>query len=619
MMELLKQAMVQGLLRPLDVHFARMIADQHDLSLQLAAAMLSRETAAGHVCLPIARLQPQQLFDGRQPELACQIWQAAGGLCQERWLEVLKCSMAISDGSQPTPLVLRQDCLYLQRLWQSEGVVAQFIAGEQAVKIVDEVHLRAILDNLFVQVTDGPDWQKIAVAVAATSRISIISGGPGTGKTTTVAKLLAALVQLAQGAGLRIQLVAPTGKAAARLTGSLNIVSRQLPITDEERALLPEQAVTLHRLLGAQPGSQRLRYHLGNRLNLDVLVVDEASMVDLTMMERLIEALPMHARVIFLGDRDQLASVEAGAVLGDICRFAELGYSIQRAEQLMRLTGYVVEGRSVDQAIKVRDSLCLLRKSYRFNQRSGIGQLALAVNSGNSETALSILNGSFNNVGSCPLASNKDYQVLLQASVAEYQAYLGSIVEGIDPAEVLALFGRYQLLCAVREGQFGVQGLNEQIERTLYQNGLISCPAKRYTKWYPGRPVMINRNDSVLGLFNGDVGIALIDSNGSLRVWFQRTDGEIKSVQPGRLPAHETAYAITVHKSQGSEFEHTALVLPDYSSPVVTRELLYTAITRARRHLTIYSNEQILVSAICTPTRRRSGLVERLKQLEQLG
>lgn len=628
MMALLNQALGDHLLRPLDLQFSRMIAGDNNPMLQLAAAILSAEAGAGHVCLPLSYLQPDLLFGGRQSALSQALWQAAGAPDESRWVQALNNSPAVSDGSQPTPLVLQNNRLYLQRMWQYEGDVVRFIASDSMAawvnepRDVNETLLRTTLDRLFGLAGTEVDWQKVAAAVAATRRISVISGGPGTGKTTTVAKLLTALIQLSQGQRLRIQLAAPTGKAAARLTESLGNAIRQLVLTDDERKLFPDQASTLHRLLGAQPNSQRLRYHRGNPLNLDVLVVDEASMVDLPMMARLIAALPAKAQVIFLGDRDQLASVEAGAVLGDICRFAEWGYSELRAEQLARLTGcsllgVIPIGDVPTDAVNVRDSLCLLRKSYRFDEKSGIGQLALAVNAGKSNKALSVLSSTYSDIECFSLADSDDYQVLLEDCAAGYQHYLQLATSGAHAVDVLAAFGRYQLLCALRTGPFGVSGLNERIEQLLHRKRLIERASGPSGRWYVGRPVMIGLNDSALGLFNGDIGIALYDSEGELRVHFQLPDGNIKSVQPSRLPSHETAYAMTVHKSQGSEFEHTALILPNTFMPVLTRELVYTAITRARQRLTLYCSHAVLSHAIRTPTQRRSGLVDRLNELKK--
>lgn len=613
MIDILKQALVLGVLRPLDVQFAQVVANEDEPDILLAAACLSAEAGAGHVCLLLEQLQPENLFDGRQPELALAAWLACGQPDVSSWQRRLAATRAVSDGSITTPIVLQQQRLYLQRMWQSEGEVAAFISSDSPPRAIEELQLRTILDRLFGEAADEPDWQKIAAAVAATRRIAIISGGPGTGKTTTVAKLLSALVQLNEGERLRIQLAAPTGKAAARLTESLGSTSRQLDLAPEQRALFPAEAATLHRLLGAQPNSQRMRYHRGNPLHLDVLVVDEASMVDLPMMARLIAALPPKARVIFLGDRDQLASVEAGAVLGDICRFAEQGYSEARAAQLARLTGCSLKGQAVEAETAVRDSLCLLRKSYRFDAKSGIGQLAWTVNAGEGKKAMAALNGSYADVAGYPLAEAEDYQRLLDACVEGYRNYLRQVIEGADAITILAAFDRFQLLCALREGPFGVAGLNDRIESELQRAGLIRRNPGLAGRWYLGRPVMIGRNDSALGLFNGDIGIALPGEEGELRMHFQLPDGSIKSVQPSRLPAHETAYAMTVHKSQGSEFEHTVLVLPNHFLPVLTRELVYTAITRARKQLSLYAMDKVLLSAIRTPTQRRSGLAERLQ------
>ncbi|KML69169.1 exodeoxyribonuclease V subunit alpha [Pectobacterium peruviense] len=612
MIALLEMAQAQRLLRALDIQFARMLADDTQPELLLAAACLSAHSGAGHVCLPLENLQAQTLFDGREPELAQQLITESGINTVAAWQQRLLASDAISDGSKPTPLVLQGEKLYLQRSWQSEGRVAQFIASERDTVSVDEPAIRAVLDRLFPDTGEEIDWQKVAAAVALTRRIAVISGGPGTGKTTTVAKLLAALIELNTGEALRIQLAAPTGKAAARLTESLGLALHRLAVDQRQRDAFPKEATTLHRLLGAVTDSQRLRHHQGNPLHLDMLIVDEASMVDLPMMANVIAALPVQARIIFLGDRDQLASVEAGAVLGDICRFAEAGYSRARAQQLQRLTGCELDESGSEGQTTVSDSICLLRRSYRFDPHSGIGQLALAVNGGDDARVRAVLNGEFADITCSPLAEAEEYQAMLVQCVEGYRDYLDLIAAGATPDAVLLSFQRYRQLCALREGPFGVAGLNQRIEQALHQSGLIQRSRNPLNRWYPGRPVMIGRNDAALGLFNGDIGIAMMGENGELRVFFPLPNGETKDVTPSRLPPHETAYAMTVHKSQGSEFDHTALVLPNHYLPVLTRELVYTAITRARQRLSLYTDVRILCRAVKTPTQRYSGLEERI-------
>jgi exodeoxyribonuclease V alpha subunit len=606
MTALLAQAAELRLLRSLDVQFAQLLADDEQPARLLLAACLSAEAGDGHVCLPLSQLSRDNLFKGRHAELAQAIWQAAGE--PQDWPAILGGWSALSSSEQAAPIVLSEDRLYLHRLWHNEGQVARFFLSPSTAQPFAAEEVRQVLDQLFG--TEPDNWQKIAAAVALTQKTAVISGGPGTGKTTTVAKLLAALIRLSEGA-LRIQLAAPTGKAAARLTESLGKALQKLPVSEAERQRFPAESTTLHRLLGAQPETQRLRYHAGNPLHLDVLVVDEASMVDLGMMANLIAALPAQARVVFLGDRDQLASVEAGAVLGDICRCAEAGYSPMRAAQLSELTGSEVVGIDDISAPAVRDAICLLRKSYRFDANSGIGQLAAAVNAGDAKAVEAAFQAGFSDITRQPLQDADAYQAMLTEIAAGYQPFLKLISKRAEPTEIIAAFGRYQLLCALREGPFGVQGLNQRIEQKLMQLQLIRRPTGG-SRWYQGRPVMVTRNDSALGLFNGDIGITLFDEEGLLKVFFPLPDGSIKAVQPSRLPTHDTAWAMTVHKSQGSEFDHTALVMPAQFLPVLTRELIYTAITRARKQLTLYSDDSVFRRAVQLRTQRRSGLLERL-------
>ena len=449
--------------------------------------------------------------------------------------------------------------------------------------------------------------QKLAAATAAARPFAVISGGPGTGKTTTVAKLLAILVEtgLQAGKAPAIRLVAPTGKAAARLTESIGSALQALDLPPEWVEAIPTEAGTLHRLLGVIPGRSQFRHHGGNPLHLDLLVVDEASMVDLPMMARLLDALPSHARLILLGDKDQLASVEAGAVLGDICSFIQQGISPAQAAWLSRQTGYRLQGTPA--GATVRDSLCLLSKSWRFDQHSGIGQLARACNSGDATAVEAVWAMGFTDISLHPWAGEA-YDALIAQGVAGYGSYLKAARAGEDASAVFKAFNGFQILCALRDGPFGVQGLNERLELALSRAGLIA----RDGDWYAGRPVMVVRNDHGVGLYNGDMGLCLPDETGRLKVWFEQPDGTLRALLPSRLPPHETVYAMTIHKSQGSEFAHTVLVLPDSSSPLLTRELVYTGITRAKARLDLYGDRALLAQAVRKKTERYSGLAERL-------
>jgi len=598
------------LFRAVDLQFARLVCEGDRADYFLAAACVSASAGEGHVCLDLVALTPDTLWTGQQRIAAQQLWQ----LCQapedaETWQHRLANWSALTSAAQVGPLCLVDQQLYLQRAWHHEQQVAAFFNASVEQKLSDETQARQILDQLFGDAVNND--QKVAAAVALTARHAIISGGPGTGKTTTVAKLLAALIQLSPDK-LRIQMAAPTGKAAARLTESLGKALLALQVDDTIRQRFPREATTLHRLLGAQATTRQLRYHAQNPLHLDILIIDEASMVDLTMMANLIAALPQQARVIFLGDRDQLASVEAGSVLGDICRSAEYGYSTARAGQLARLTGCEVKGEEHPSAPQMRDNICLLKHSYRFDATSGIGQLARAVNQGQTSKAQALLSAELPDIHWRSLSDESHWRTMLNEVCEGYRPFLKSVISEDPPQQIIARFSEYQLLCALREGAFGVKGLNQSIETALRQRGLLASLSSTQQD-YVGRPIMITRNDNSLGLFNGDIGITLLDGEQQLKVYFQLPDGELRAVQPSRLPAHETAWVMTVHKSQGSEFTHTALVLPRQFSPVLSRELLYTAITRARSQLTLYSEAAILHRTILNQTARRSGLTAALR------
>jgi len=597
-LELLRRARDQGLIGAVDLHFAACLATlaaNDEPSLLGAAALISRDTAQGHVCVHLAEhagrclfQDPQSGLEGlRLPPLA-------------EWRRRLEASGLVA-GPQgaATPLILDgQDRLYLARYWYFESRLADALI-ERASPLEDPpdpVWTRRVLARLFpAEAGVGPDWQKIAVAVASLRRLTVVSGGPGTGKTRTVAAILAMALEAARPRPLRIGLAAPTGKAAARLGESVRAVADRLDCPDGVRRAIPREAVTLHRLLGVGTGRGRARHGPDNLLHLDLVVVDEASMVDLPMMGRLFAALPAAARVVLLGDKDQLASVEAGYVLGDLCDAPRLpSFSPGLRELLLQTTGEDPGGG--DQAGPVGDSLVVLRRSYRFDARSGLGALATAVNAGDADAALQLL--------------RHDGPEDLEWLELGAQALGGGSLERWVHlySRVLDALGRIRILCALREGPYGARRANELIEAGLRTAGAIGAGQP----WYPGRPIMITRNDYSLGLFNGDLGVILPDGVGRLRAWVRGPGGELRSLSPSRLPAHETVYAMTVHKSQGSEFDQVLLILAGREQTLATRELVYTAITRARSRVTLVSTVDRFTEALARRIRRGSALRERL-------
>lgn len=342
-------------------------------------------------------------------------------------------------------------------------------------------------------------------------------------------------------------------------------------------------------------------------------------MVDLPLFARLLDALPPHARLILLGDKDQLASVEAGAVLGDICHFLEQGYSQAQARRLSSLTGFRLPAGTAQ--ARIADCLCLLRRSYRFDASSGIGQLAARVNQGDWAGALKVFNQGFQDIAYMEL-DEASYQRQRKQAIKSYSPYLALAHKGpIGLAEeargILKAFNRFRILAALREGPFGVEGLNQALLQALVEAGKLDKSALTQ-EWFVGRPVMIVQNDHGLGLYNGDIGLCLNDGEGQLRVYFEMADASVKGFLPSRLPGHQSAWAMTVHKSQGSEFDTVSLVFPPQANPVLVRELVYTGITRAKRQLLLVARSKVMNAAVKRKTERASGLIERLNP-NQLG
>jgi exodeoxyribonuclease V alpha subunit len=625
-----------GELRRLSGAFARFVASLGPAPgpLLLASLVLSELEGRGHSCVPLADLaDPAALLglpEEEWTELAAAIkplpknakgWIAQLAACEQIW--------RVGDLDYGQPLVLDGDALdarlYLRRYWRDETTVADSVrARARERKPVDAPTVRGWLDLLFTtqRATEKPDWQKLACAIALRGRVAIITGGPGTGKTYTVARLLALLFATAPDAARqRIALAAPTGKAAARLKQSIDKALGEL--ADKVGAQLPLReltarmgaARTLHSLLGARPDSRAFAHHRGNPLDVDVLIVDEASMVHLEMMASLLDALPTSATLILLGDKDQLASVEAGAVLGDLCHDAQAGnYEDETVEYVRAASGEEIPADFVHPGSALAQQTVMLRHSRRFS--GPIGQLALAVNAGDVEAAGAVLRApgapEVEGAGAVRWIEHAQQQHAIALALEGYRPYLKLLAEMPEGAHedwvraVLQRFEAFRILCAVREGEWGVGGLNTAIEQRLDHAGLI----RRSGDWYVGRPVMVTRNDYSTNVFNGDIGLTLADPArpGSLRVYFLEGD-KVRSVLATRLRHVETAYAMTVHKSQGSEFAHTVLALPKEGGAVLARELVYTGITRASREFTLLTPvPAVLGEAIGRRTHRASGL-----------
>jgi len=611
----LRQVIGSDAFSDLDRHFVGFIEAQaggERPALALAAALVSRRRSGGHICLDIEGIAgsvfPEKPVDGLNSVEVPSL---------EDWIKELKTSPVVGSPGEFRPLVLDAGHrLYLHRYWEYEQILASEILKRMADKPeeLDNGALKQGLQELFPTESSGAvNWQCVAAFAATRGKFCVISGGPGTGKTHTLVLILALLLELERSRKLRIAVTAPTGKAAARIQESIRNVKEALTCSEEIKAKLPERATTIHRLLGYIPDSAYFRHNADNRLPYDVIAVDEASMVDLALMAKLFQAVSPSARLILLGDKDQLASVEAGAVLGDICSAVAVdAFSDLFRQDFEKLTGQRLPTETTPGNSSVlADSVVQLKKNYRFGTDSEIFRLSNAINEGRVEEGSGIIRDCINNSKSDLSCEALPHRADLKETLRErVLAGFSEYLKASDPIQALTALNRFRVLCALREGPFGVAGLNQLAAEILEEVGLI----RTQSSWYARRPIMITRNDYNLKLFNGDIGVILHDrDSGEPRAFFPGPENTVRKFLPIRLPEHETAYAMTVHKSQGSEFDDVLLVLPDKENPVLTRELIYTGLTRARKSVRLLSNGDVLRAAIQSRVQRISGLREALE------
>ncbi len=679
----LQVLMETGRLPPLAYYFARFIAGGcgagEDSVLALSAALVSARGLDGDVCVELPTQAGRVLFaeDARTD---------AGGPVAPAladWLTALRACTWVGAPGARAPLILDGERLYLGKYWHFEArVAAALLARLTPLVDLDAVRLADGLARLFPAPggsTDDsaePDWQRIAAAIAVTRRFAVISGGPGTGKTTTVVKVLALLLE--QDSDLRIALAAPTGKAAARLSESIGTgkagIAAAGSLAQGILARIPEQAQTIHRLLGYGAGGpfrNDFRRDADNLLPLDCLVVDEASMIDLPLMARLLAALPGSARLVLLGDRDQLASVEAGNVLGDITgRGQPIRYVAEQTRLLLRAGAVpaavlaespgaeprssasdpagsgpamsdpeVPDPAAGDDPPPIAAAVALLRVSWRFGAGSGIGALARAVNAGDGAAALDLLDGAAHpDITRLEPTADAPSPACIDWALARF----APVLDADDPEAALEQLERARVLAALHRGPFGVEALNARITERLRAGHRLASPGGG-DGLYHGMPIMVTANDYEVDLYNGDVGLLWSDrasdlgsdrgpdgarrggcredgqrqggrgdTAGRLRAHFRAAAGGLRSLSVRQLPPHVCAYALTVHKSQGSELDDLLLVLPPEPHPLATRELLYTAVTRARKRVTVHAGSAALLQACASRVQRTSGLAERL-------
>ncbi|MBC7886897.1 MAG: exodeoxyribonuclease V subunit alpha [Ferruginibacter sp.] len=570
--------------------------------------LLSKKLGEGHICVDINHIDKEELIEaGYNPVINKNILRQEG---------------LVSDGTGMKPFVLFNDRLYLQRYFNYETTILNrikaLIESEPAQvqeKLIALKEIAGLINGLFDDNRDEPggkeeyvNWPLVAAVSAVLNNFTVITGGPGTGKTTTVAKLLSILYTI--NPALKVALTAPTGKAAARMGESLKFAAKDAAgsLKSKFEALEPS---TIHRLLGTIMGASYFKHNNANTLNYDVVIADESSMIDTALFAKLLAAIGPATKLILLGDKDQLASVEAGSLFGDLC-LAQEKLNLFSAARRELINAFIQDpARQVgndhidnEPAHPLFEHIIELQKSHRFSDNKGIGKFSKAIIHSREDE----ITGFFSNTDEEVTIDQEYAEKLFEVFISGYEAFINET----DIKKALEAINNLRVLCAVREGEQGVYAINKKVEKYLQQKNKISITGD----FYEHRPIMVTSNNYELGLFNGDIGIVRMDRESkTLKVWFETTDGKVKSVLPGYISGAETVYAMTIHKSQGSEFTQVLVILPKGEDiPILTRELLYTAITRAKKKVLVQGSETLILQTSKASVQRGSGIIDRFKQ-----
>lgn len=566
--------------------------------------LLSKKMSEGHICIDLEKIEESDLdnlyaLPKRFP----------------------KSGKLVSDGSKTEPFIVFNDRLYLQRYFKYESIIAerifQFLKNEEQQNHLTKtlLHEHSSFINELFPAPNLPDektpinWQLVSALSASLNQFTIITGGPGTGKTTTVAKILAILYSI--NPALKVALAAPTGKAAARMGESLKNatnnakISMSNPVKEAFETIIPS---TIHRLLGYQPGSIYFRHRENNPVNFDVVIIDESSMIDVALFAKLFLALGPKTKLILLGDKDQLASVEAGSLFGDLCQAQEKSnlFPIERIEFINSFiqdkNGQLIENFISKTNHPLAGHVIELQESHRFSDEKGIGKFSKAIIQNNAKT----IHDFFINVDEQVEIDSMYSEKTFHDFISGYKEY----IEEKDILESLKKLNNLKVLCAIREGEQGLYSINKKIEQYLIKQNLIRITGD----YYHNRPLMITSNNYELNLFNGDIGLVRTDEKGDLKVWFE-DKGKLVSFSPSYISNAETVFAMTIHKSQGSEFDKVLVILPKMEDiPLLTRELLYTAVTRAKNKVIVQGEESVILKAADSSVKRGSGIIQRFNQ-----
>ncbi|QJC33460.1 exodeoxyribonuclease V subunit alpha [Enterobacteriaceae endosymbiont of Donacia clavipes] len=611
MYNFLKKLCKIKIIRLVDLYFSLILVSKKHKFLMFAVTLLSNNIGKGNTCLPISKLYFKKKLKNKKYSFLLKKIQEINKI--KNWKKILlSYKDIVSNGEKITPIILENNCLYLYKNWYEENfIVNNFIKNNYV--FIKKGKIKNILNFLFKK---NEILQKTAIFASLTHRISIITGSPGTGKTSIIPKIIFTFIKIFS-KSLKIKVAAATGKASVRLTESINKFFKNISkekINEKEKKDIPNKATTIHSLLKLNIYTKKTIFNNTKILDVNLLIIDESSMIDSNLMYIILKKLPLKCHLILLGDDYQLPSIEYGNVFKDLCYFKKFFFTQKYFSLLRIITNNKIKKNLKKTKFFFRNFITVLKNNYRYKNNSGINKLAELIKQGNILKIKELFSlKKFNNINYINISNIKEYELMIQNFINEYKKYFNYLNKNNNKNnKVINKFNHYQIICAVKNGLFGTKEINNLIEKELFNKKIINNNTKK-NNWYIGRPIIIIQNDNFLNLFNGDIGITYLDKdNKKLRVKFLSNKKKCKIVDIKNLPAHEIAYAITTHKSQGSEFKNISLVLPNKLYPLLTRELIYTAITRSKKNITIYSNKLIFYKSIKIKIQRYSNIKKKI-------
>ncbi|QCI26873.1 exodeoxyribonuclease V subunit alpha [Buchnera aphidicola (Thelaxes californica)] len=595
--KILHIALKKKMINNFEFYFSTTLFHTNQPEIILAALCVCYNNRMGNICLNINKIQKKNIFPKKFQSLTQKIWTYTKHI--KNWKKHLKKIFFLNQQSN-FPLFLSNNYLYTRKMWVMELYLSHFFFHKNLEKKIKIEKTKKIISVLSKENIDNN--QIIAITLALLKRIVFIIGSPGTGKTTIVTKLILCLIRLYNKKN-RIKLCAPTGKAATRLVESIQESIKSIfLITNEEKKQIPTFASTIHELINVMKKKDYTSNNIEN-----ILIIDEASMIDIYIFYELIKNITKSTRIIFIGDINQLPSVQPGSILKDICKKANNTYNLDTCNKIYEITKKKVK-QSKNIHPQIYNNIYILKKNYRFSKSSNIHQLANLIHKRKINELIHLLDNTVQEIEYFQVTNQQQYNQMIYKIINFCKKYLKYVYENLNYKKILTKFNKFKILCAVNEGIFGVNTINKIIEKTIYKQKNKFQYLFLNKEWYIGRPIIITKNQKILNIFNGEIGIALKDKNEEIKIHFSPLYGKQRIFCPDIIQNYKTAWCITVHKSQGSEFSKVCFVIPNIFFDTLSTELMYTAVTRAKKKIIIFGNKTILKKMVQNNTIRTSNI-----------